>query len=102
MGSVDASLPPLDLMNVQGDILEGLAKKAETFLFFNISNASTFRTHLAAFIPLITSVRDARNFHQHIADNKKEAARHGKKPALLEHAAINIAFSQKGLDFVSV
>ncbi|KAJ9618693.1 hypothetical protein H2203_008897 [Taxawa tesnikishii (nom. ined.)] len=98
-----ASLPPIDLKNIQGDILEGLAKKQETFLFFRISDhVDAFRTQLASFVPLITSVNGAKKLHQNIKDAKKEAAKAGKEPPLLEMSGINIAFSQKGLNKLGI
>ncbi|KAI1130817.1 hypothetical protein F5Y10DRAFT_262761 [Nemania abortiva] len=94
-----ATLSPLDLNNVQGDILEGLGKKNESFLFFRIKDgkASSFREHLRSFIPLVTSTTEAKAFHQTIRQGKKEAAKQGKQFPLIENSGVNISFSQTGL-----
>ncbi|KAI0100528.1 Dyp-type peroxidase [Nemania sp. FL0031] len=94
-----ATTAPLDLNNVQGDILEGLGKKNESFLFFRIKHgqAASFRHHLRSLIPLITSTTEAKDFHHTIREGKKEASRHGKQFPLVENSGVNISFSQKGL-----
>ncbi|KAI1423342.1 hypothetical protein F5Y12DRAFT_757930 [Xylaria sp. FL1777] len=94
-----ASLPPLNLNNVQGDILEGLGKKNEVFFFFSIrpGQASSFREALRSFIPLVTSTTEAKNFHQTIKEGKKEAAKQGRPFPLIDNSGVNISFSQKGL-----
>ncbi|KAJ8129825.1 hypothetical protein O1611_g3805 [Lasiodiplodia mahajangana] len=94
-----ATTTPLDLNNVQGDILEGLGKKNESFLFFRIKHgqAAAFRHHLRALIPLITSTTEAKEFHHTIREGKKEAARHGKQFPMIENSGVNISFSQTGL-----
>ncbi|TGJ80762.1 dyp-type peroxidase [Xylaria hypoxylon] len=90
---------PLDLNNVQGDILEGLGKKNEAFFFFQIKagQASPFREDLRSFIPLITTTTEAKKFHQCIREGKKEAAKQGKPFPMIENSGVNISFSQKGL-----
>ncbi|KAF2964055.1 dyp-type peroxidase [Xylaria multiplex] len=90
---------PLDINNVQGDILEGLGKKNELFLFFRVKagQASSFRESLRSFIPLITTTGEAKKFHQTIHEGKKAAARQGKPFPMIENSGVNISFSQKGL-----
>ncbi|KAI0451629.1 hypothetical protein F5B21DRAFT_378645 [Xylaria acuta] len=90
---------PLDLNNVQGDILEGLGKKNQSFFFFRVKagQASGFRNDLRSFIPLITTTTEAKKFHHTINEGKKEAAKHGKPFPLIENSGVNIAFSKKGL-----
>ncbi|KAJ8108503.1 dyp-type peroxidase [Nemania bipapillata] len=99
-----ATPSPLDLNNVQGDILEGLGKKNENFFFFRIiaGQASSFRDHLRSIIPLITTTTEAKAFHQTISDGKKEANKNGKPFPLIENSAVNIAFSQKGLQALGI
>ncbi|KAI1346831.1 hypothetical protein F5Y01DRAFT_319408 [Xylaria sp. FL0043] len=94
-----ASSPPLDLNNVQGDILEGLGKKNELFFFFRVraGRASSFREDLRLFIPLVTSTTEAKKFHHSIKEGKKEAAEQKKQFPLIDNSGVNIAFSQKGL-----
>ncbi|KAI1753993.1 hypothetical protein F4782DRAFT_545332 [Xylaria castorea] len=90
---------PLDLNNVQGDILEGLGKKNQSFFFFRIKagQVSGFRDDLRSFIPLITSTTEAKRFHETINEGKKEASKQGKPFPLIENSGVNIAFSKKGL-----
>ncbi|OBZ72595.1 Dye-decolorizing peroxidase msp1 [Grifola frondosa] len=90
--------PPLDPANVQGDILVGLPKKTQTYVFFQIDdNVSAFRTQLSKLVPLITSTSQVLNDHAQILANKQAAAEKGRKPTLLTLAGINIAFSHTGL-----
>ncbi|KAI0398478.1 Dyp-type peroxidase [Xylariaceae sp. FL0594] len=98
------TLPPLDLGNVQGDILEGLGKKHETFLFFRIKaqRVSSFRADLHSFIPLVTDTNEAKKFHETIKAAKEEAAKQGKPCPLLENSGVNISFSQKGLTALGI
>ncbi|KAI0204929.1 Dyp-type peroxidase [Astrocystis sublimbata] len=92
-------MAPLDLNNVQGDILEGLGKKNQCFFFFRLKagQASHFRNHLRSFVPVITTTIQAKKFHETIKAAKKEAANQGKQCALIENSGVNIAFSKKGL-----
>ncbi|GAW16563.1 hypothetical protein ANO14919_059940 [Xylariales sp. No.14919] len=90
---------PLDINNVQGDILEGLGKKHELYYFFRIKAGQVplFREHLGAFIPLVTTTVEAKKFHQTIKDGKKAAAEQGIPFPMIENSGVNISFSQKGL-----
>ncbi|KAI0521243.1 hypothetical protein F5B22DRAFT_662354 [Xylaria bambusicola] len=94
-----ANQQPLDINNVQGDILEGLGKKTELFFFFRIKAGQGlhFREHLRSIIPLITTTTEAKKFHQTIKEGKKEAANEGRHFPLIENSGVNISFSQKGL-----
>ncbi|KAJ2983322.1 hypothetical protein NUW58_g6269 [Xylaria curta] len=95
-----ATPSPLDINNVQGDILEGLGKKQQSFLFFRIKSgqASRFREDLRSFVPLVTNTTEAKKFHHTIKEGKKEAAKQGKPFPLIDHSSVNIGFSQKGLN----
>jgi hypothetical protein len=74
-----------------------LSKKHELFVFFRITDAQRFKTHLAALVPLLTTARDAEKFRTYIYKKKAEGTIKG-----LEHlSAINVAFSAKGLEKVS-
>ncbi|KAI1367925.1 hypothetical protein F5Y08DRAFT_336199 [Xylaria arbuscula] len=94
-----ASPKPLDINNVQGDVLEGLGKKNELFFFFRIKagQGSHFREDLRSVIPLITTTTEAKKFHETIKEGKKEAAKEGKKLPMIENSGVNVSFSQKGL-----
>jgi Dyp-type peroxidase family len=92
--------PPLDLENVQGDILsKGLPKKTETFFFFQIDDGKVdeFRAQLAQLIPLIRTAAQALDDHKRIRKSQKDAE-HKKEPKpLLKLSGVNIAFSHSGL-----
>lgn len=90
---------PLDLNNVQGDILAGLPKKTQTYFFFLIdeSRVQAFRRQLALLIPLITTTAQVFSHHEKISQNKKDAVGRGVSPSLLKISGVNIVFSQKGL-----
>jgi hypothetical protein len=97
-----ASSQGLNLSNIQGDILYvpsrryllsllcpsyriGMKKKQEKFIFFTISNPSAFKQHLAnSIFPMITSTTQILS------------------PSFQAPAAVNIAFSQKGLHALGV
>ncbi|KAI0338774.1 peroxidase TAP [Trametopsis cervina] len=71
----------LPLQNIQGDILVGMKKQKERFVFFHINDAPTFKTALKAYVPTtVTSVATLIS------------------PASSQPLAfVNIAFSQTGL-----
>ncbi|KAJ7465137.1 dye-decolorizing peroxidase precursor [Mycena latifolia] len=50
---------PLDIDNIQSDILAGMHKNKELFFFFGVNDAATFKTKLASdIVPLITTTRE--------------------------------------------
>ncbi|KAH9941342.1 peroxidase TAP [Amylocystis lapponica] len=90
--------PPLDLNNIQGDILAGLPKRTQTYVFFQIDdNVTAFRTQLSQLVPLITTTAQVVRDQQKIAQNKKAAAEKGVEPGLIKLSGVNIAFSHTGL-----
>ncbi|KAK7437242.1 dye-decolorizing heme-containing peroxidase [Stygiomarasmius scandens] len=73
----------LDLDDVQGDILIGMRKNKETFFFFSIQDAATFKSKLSSDIKaLVTSTNQIL----------------GTPPT----TALNIAFSSRGLTALNV
>ncbi|KAJ6533653.1 DyP-type peroxidase [Mycena capillaripes] len=70
----------LNLNDIQGDILIGMRKPVEQFLFFSIANATAFKTQLKRNLPLITTTMQ-------ILSNTTTS------PSTM----VNIAFSQSGL-----
>lgn len=82
---------------------EGLAKKRQTFYFFRINqdDVTEFKHQLAHLIPLITTAGHARKFRSDIRQAKQTAAQTGRQTGLLDNSAVNIAFSQTGLNVVS-
>jgi len=83
--------PPLDLNNIQGDILSGLPKKTQFYIFFAVADTKKFRADLNKFIPLIKTVEGVLKDRDAIYDHKKK-----KLPGLVQMVGVNIAFSHKG------
>jgi hypothetical protein len=111
---------PLDLNNVQGDILygsehptvtlsklmfhrPGLPKKTETFFLFRIDDARVqeFRKHLAKFVPLVTTTTQVMGDREKITRHKRSAAQRRLGADLLAVSGVNLAFTFKGLAKVS-
>lgn len=89
-----ASQGKLQLDNIQGDILlNGLPKKAEIFLFFEITDPKTFCSKLKQVADEIA----------HSAHTSSSRDKIGKKngAGIVEMAGANIAFSFRGLQKVS-
>jgi Dyp-type peroxidase family len=64
--------PALDLDDIQGDVLEGLQKNVENFLFFKIVNKIYFKDVLRRYIPgQITSARQVTDWQTAIERRKK-------------------------------
>jgi Dyp-type peroxidase family len=89
--------PTLDFTNIQGDVLQGLPKKYETFLFFDITNPTQFRYRLKAIIPYITTTAQALADQDAINEHKSK-----RKEGLLKLVGTNIAFSQSGLTLLGI
>ncbi|KAI7785084.1 dyp-type peroxidase [Diaporthe eres] len=87
----------IDLNNIQGDILSGLPKKAETFYFFEIDkNVDSFRTRLHKVVPLIASDKSVSTGRDKIASHRKHHT------GFLSIAFANISFSSKGLQKIGI
>jgi len=85
--------PIIDFDDIQGDVLIGLQKDAEAFVFFTINNVAAFKTALrTAILPLITSASDVRRREKQIEDAKAA----GLKTRFL-FLGLNIAFTEAGL-----
>ncbi|KAF8344609.1 hypothetical protein F5887DRAFT_1062028 [Amanita rubescens] len=84
---------PLNLDNIQGDILGGLPKKTETKFFFQILNVPNFRKQLQKVIPLITTVTQVLKDQDAIDKHKKKPY---PKPELIPLWGVNISFSHFG------
>ncbi|KAH7348734.1 peroxidase TAP [Rhexocercosporidium sp. MPI-PUGE-AT-0058] len=92
-------MAPLNLDNIQGDILSGLPKKGEIFFFFQINKdlVKDFCTGIGDLAHHVTSVTQCEVDRQNIVKEKELAALQDRAPKLLELSGINIAFSHKGL-----
>ncbi|KAF8742316.1 hypothetical protein AX14_005186 [Amanita brunnescens Koide BX004] len=84
---------PLDLDNIQGDILGGLPKKTETKFFFQIVDVNNFRKQLQAVVPLVTTVAQVLKDRDAIDQHKKKPY---PKPVLIPLWGVNISFSHSG------
>jgi Dyp-type peroxidase family len=82
----------VELKNIQGDIVPGFPKKAESFFFFKINNAHAFRGGLRRLIPRIATGESVSSGRSSIRQHRQ----HHHKDAL-SIAFTNIAFSAKGL-----
>ncbi|KAF8851549.1 Dyp-type peroxidase [Acephala macrosclerotiorum] len=94
--ALPATLPPLDLHNIQGDIFPGLPKKFEAYWFIQIRDGQVnqFRTRLFRLLPLVTSAAQAQRDQDQIDHYKNSPAFNGQ---LLKLSGVNIGFSHKGL-----
>ncbi|KAJ6000246.1 hypothetical protein N7481_000655 [Penicillium waksmanii] len=93
------TVPPTpDFENIQGDIWPGLTKKYQIFWFFRIEDADAFKPSLLQLLDdkVITSSADAQ---AHREDIKR--AKTSQPGTLLQLAAVNIAFSFKGMQKLS-
>ncbi|KAJ7752427.1 fungal peroxidase [Mycena maculata] len=80
-----ASAVGLNLTDIQGDILIGMKKNKEFFLFFGIANVTAFQANLASVIlPLVTSTTQVLDV------------------ATQPNTLLNIAFSQAGLTALNI
>ena len=75
---------------------EGLPKRFETILFFDITHPTQFRQRMNAIIPLITTTAQVQADLKAIAEHKAKG-----EDGLLTLVGTNIAFSQAGLTAVS-
>jgi len=90
----------LDLNNIQGDILSGLPKKTQTYLFFQIKDVNLFRKQLALFVPIVKTVAQVLKDRQAIEDHKRKPT--DGKPELIPMVGVNVAFSSKGLVLMGI
>lgn len=90
---------PLDLDDIQGDVLIGLQKKAQRLVFFQIANTALFKRALTAvLLPRIVTGAEAHRREERLRNRKVEAVDAGKAPdGLVEMCGLNIAFTHQGL-----
>ncbi|RYP39148.1 hypothetical protein DL767_002328 [Monosporascus sp. MG133] len=82
---------PIELKDIQGDIVPGFPKKAESFFFFEIKNVETFRRALHFLVPLIATGESVSSEKETIRQQRQSSS------GLLPVVFLNIAFSAKGL-----
>ncbi|KAJ5279536.1 hypothetical protein N7478_004908 [Penicillium angulare] len=91
------STPP-NLDNIQGDIWPGLSKKYQEFWFFQITDVNAFKPSLGSLVAdkVIATSRDALKNREDILEIKTS-----QPGTMHELAAVNIAFSFKGMQKLS-
>jgi Dyp-type peroxidase family len=83
----------IELDQVQGDVLIGLQKFAEQFLFFQIQDAAGFKTLLRRKIaPRITTTRTVQEREFHLRDYKNSG-----NSAPLPNVGVNLGFTASGI-----
>jgi Dyp-type peroxidase family len=89
--------PPLDLLEIQGDVLIGLQKNFERFIFFKIAEIEAFKSALRKHIPhRITSTLTVRAREYQLRDYKTNR---GKDPLPL--IGLNLGFTNTGIQKLS-
>ena len=86
--------PQLDLDEIQGDLLVGMQKNAECFVFFQILDTRRFKTTLKNYV--ITRIVNARRVQQReaiIASQNRASQSHPES-----FPGINLGFTKDGLD----
>jgi len=82
----------LNVNNIQGDIILGLQKKVQEFVFFQITDVTLFRQAMKAIVPFITTTAQVQQQAAQIAQHKASGA-----SGLLPLPCTNLAFSNSGL-----
>ncbi|KAG8736144.1 hypothetical protein FRC10_009652 [Ceratobasidium sp. 414] len=96
-----APLPPVasadrvDVDNVQGDIILGLPKKKQEFIFFVIADSAKFKAAIPSL--RVTSTGDVIRSREAIAQAKQ-----ANPGSLVPLPLLNIAFSRRGLDALGI
>jgi Dyp-type peroxidase family len=86
--------PQLELLDIQGDILVGLQKDFEWFLFFEVVDVAKFKAFVTrSLLPRISSAEKVLEWERAVKDHK--AAGHKQKLSLV---GVNAGFSTTGLE----
>jgi len=101
--SVAPGVPALDLDEIQGDVLLGLQKFFERFLFFQINDVKAFKAALASEIaPRVTTTTmvcarelelQLRSFNRHAHRDRHDSP----SEAVLPNVGLNVGFTQSGI-----
>jgi Dyp-type peroxidase family len=85
--------PVLDLDDIQGDVLQGLQKNSENFIFFKIQDVQAFKNALKAnVIGRITTALVVRQ-REEINQRRKQQ----NEPPIDEWLGLNLSFTKEGL-----
>src|SRR6266436_3060593 len=83
----------LDLYDIQGDILEGLPKNSENFIFFKIVSPGLFKQHLRQHV--IRRITNALQVHdRELATQSRNTWRYGSLDSFL---GLNLGFTKDGV-----
>ncbi|QRW12439.1 Dyp-type peroxidase family [Ceratobasidium sp. AG-Ba] len=88
-------VPPVNLENVQGDIIYGLTKTHEHFLFFKIVEPDIFKENLSSL--KFTTSHDVMKTREAILELKAKSP--GER---LQLQLLNVSFSQQGLNALGI
>lgn len=86
--------PQLELEDIQGDILVGMQKNAELFLFFKITDALRFKALLRQYI--VGQVTNARTTVER--ERIIEARKLGRSGSIGPWLGLNLGFTWEGLN----
>jgi Dyp-type peroxidase family len=87
------AVPNIDLDQIQGDVLIGLQKFAEHFLFLQIKDVAGFKTLLRRKIAhRVTTTRTVQEREFHLRDHKNQG-----KTNLLPNIGVNLSFTASGI-----
>jgi Dyp-type peroxidase family len=85
--------PPLDLDEIQGDVLIGMQKKAELFISFKIADAARFRSRAREYVAgRLTTTRTAQERDRQVYESRRQGARRTG-----DWLGFNLGFSKDGL-----
>lgn len=91
----------VDTTNIQGSIWPRLPKYYESYLFFKITNTPQFRKDLKDFANLVTTGAECEQHLVRINDLQEAKERKDvSADAMVPFSAVNVSFSQKGLEKV--
>src|SRR5918911_341948 len=85
--------PLLDMKNIQGNIVAGFNKDFQTLLFLRIDDVPSFKTWLAAFVPLVATAEEVLAFNRLFKRTRDRRGYSGSVRA----SWINVAFSYAAL-----
>lgn len=87
--------PTIDEADIQGDVLVGLQKAAEIFVFFTIKDSAQFKKDLKQLVPKIATTELTRKYEA--AANAKSAGQPFSSADLATVLKINVAFTAQGV-----
>src|SRR5436309_2996838 len=83
----------LDLLDIQGDVLEGLSKNYENFIFYKIANPGLFKQHLKQLV--ILRITNALQVHEReLAVQSRKTRSYGSLRSFL---GLNLGFTKDGV-----